>query len=95
MAALTRAGDRLEREFGRITLPVLILHGTSDKVTRPDGSQTFFDNAGSTDKQLILYDGYAHDLLNDVGRERVMEDIIGWIEARIHPVQEMIAPCTV
>ena len=95
VAALTRAGDRLEREFGRITLPVLILHGTSDKVTRPDGSQTFFDNAGSTDKQLILYDGYAHDLLNDVGQERVMEDIIGWIEARLHPVQEMIAPVAV
>jgi alpha-beta hydrolase superfamily lysophospholipase len=92
VAALTRAGERLEREFGRITLPVLILHGTSDKVTRPDGSETFFDNAGSADKQLILYDDYVHDLLNDRGRERVMEDIVGWVRARLQPAQDIPAP---
>lgn len=95
VAALARAGDRFEREFSRITLPVLILHGTADKATRPDGSQEFFDNAGSADKQLILYDDYYHDLLNDVGRERVMEDIVGWIEARLQPVQEVLPPIRV
>ena len=85
VASLARAGERFEREFNRITLPVLILHGTADKATRPDGSQEFFDKAGSADKQLILYDDYYHDLLNDLGRERVMADVIGWIEARLGP----------
>lgn len=83
VAALVRAGDRMEREFGRITVPLLILHGTADKATRPDGSQEFFDHAGSADKQLILYEDYYHDLLNDLGRERVMADILGWIDARL------------
>jgi acylglycerol lipase len=62
---------------------VLIMHGTADKATRPDGSQEFFDHAGSADKQLILYQDYYHDLLNDLGRERVMGDIVEWIEARL------------
>ena len=35
VAALVRADERLEREFPLITLPVFILHGTADKVTRP------------------------------------------------------------
>ena len=83
VAAFARAGERFEREFGRITLPLLILHGTADKATRPDGSQEFFDQAGSTDKTLKLYDGYYHDLLNDLGREAVMADILGWIDARL------------
>ena len=83
VAALVRAGDRMEKEFGTITLPVLIMHGTADKATRPDGSQEFFDHAGSADKQLILYQDYYHDLLNDLGREQVMADVIGWIEARL------------
>ena len=83
VAALARADERLEREFGRITLPVLILHGTADKATRPEGSQQFFDAAGSADKELKLYDGYAHDLLNDLGREQVMDDIADWIGARL------------
>jgi hypothetical protein len=38
---------------------------------------------GSTDKTLKLYDHY-HDLLNDIGKEEVMADIKGWIDARIH-----------
>jgi alpha-beta hydrolase superfamily lysophospholipase len=83
VAAFARAGERFEREFGRITLPVLILHGTEDHATRPDGSQQFFDEAGSADKTLKLYDGYYHDLLNDLGRERVLQDIVEWIDARL------------
>ena len=78
-----RADERLEREFPLITLPVFILHGTADKATRPDGSQLFYDTAGSTDKTLKLYEGHAHDLLNDYGREQVLADIVGWIEARL------------
>jgi alpha-beta hydrolase superfamily lysophospholipase len=88
VAAFARAGERFEREFGRITLPLLILHGTADKATRPDGSQEFFAKAGSTDKTLKLYDGYYHDLLNDLGREAVFGDIAGWIEARLPQTQD-------
>lgn len=81
-AALARADDRLEREFARITLPVLILHGTADRAARADGSQEFFDRAGSADKTLKLYDGHYHDLLNDLDRDRVINDIGNWIERR-------------
>ncbi|HEV7233947.1 MAG TPA: alpha/beta hydrolase [Sphingorhabdus sp.] len=82
-AAFARAGERFERDFPKLTLPVLILHGTGDKATRPDGSQQFFNEAGSADKTLKLYDEHAHDLLNDFGREQVMEDITGWIDAHV------------
>jgi acylglycerol lipase len=83
VAELVRADERLDREFPLITLPVLIMHGTADKVTQPSGSQRFYDTAGSTDKTLKLYEGHAHDLLNDFDREKVMTDITDWIEARL------------
>ena len=83
VAELVRADERLDREFPLITLPVLILHGTADKVTRPGGSQRFYDTAGSRDKTLKLYDGHAHDLLNDVDKGKVMADIVAWINARL------------
>jgi alpha-beta hydrolase superfamily lysophospholipase len=88
VAAFARAGERFEREFGRITLPVLIMHGTADKATRPDGSEQFFREAGSADKTLKLYEGHYHDLLNDFGREQVLNDILGWIEERL-PTQQI------
>lgn len=83
LAAMVRADERLEKEFSRITLPVLIVHGTLDKVTKPSGSQFFFDKTGSKDKTLKLYDGHFHDLLNDVGKETVLADIRTWIEAHL------------
>ncbi len=83
VAAMVRADERLKKEFPLITLPVLILHGTLDKATRPSGSQLFFDTAGSTDKTLKLYEGHFHDLLNDIGKEAVMSDITHWIAARL------------
>ena len=49
----------------------------------PAGSQLFYDTAGSKDKTLKLYEGHFHDLLNDVGKEGVMADIKGWIDARL------------
>lgn len=83
VAALVRASERLRREFPRITLPVLILHGTADKATVPSGSRFFHETAGSKDKTLKLYDGHFHDLLNDVGKDAVLADIKAWIDARI------------
>ena len=83
VAELARADDRLKKEFPLITLPVLIIHGTADQATKPSGSQFFFDTAGSKDKTLKLYDGHYHDLGNDVGKEQVMADVKGWIEARL------------
>jgi alpha-beta hydrolase superfamily lysophospholipase len=83
VAEMVRADDRLKREFGLITLPVLIIHGTEDRVTLPHGSQRFYDNGGSSDKTLKLYEGHFHDLLNDVGKELVLADIVAWIAARI------------
>jgi len=82
LAELARADERLRSEFPSITLPLLILHGTADKAAKASGSQTFYDSAGSKDKTLKLYEGHYHDLLNDVGREDVFGDIVGWIEAR-------------
>jgi alpha-beta hydrolase superfamily lysophospholipase len=64
-------------------LPLLIIHGTKDTVTRPEGSQEFYDRAGSADKTLKLYEDYLHDPLNDVGKEAVMADIRAWIEKRL------------
>jgi len=83
VAAMVRADERLKKDFPLITLPVLILHGTLDKNTKPSGSQHFFDTAGSTDKTLKLYEGGFHDLLNDTDKEVVMQDIKGWINARL------------
>ena len=83
VAALVRADERLREEFPKITLPVLIMHGTADKATVCHGSEFFFETVGSMDKTLNLYEGHYHDLLNDYGKEGVIADITGWIDTRL------------
>jgi acylglycerol lipase len=83
VAEMVRADERLKKEFSLITIPVLILHGTHDKATKPSGSQRFYDTAGSIDKTLKLYEGHYHDLLNDIDKETVMADIQQWIDTHI------------
>ena len=77
------APDFALADFSRITLPVLILHGTSDRATKPSGSRRFYEKAGSNDKMLKLYEGHYHDLLADVGKQQVMVDIQNWIDAHL------------
>jgi len=83
MAEMIRADELLKKSFGQFTLPLLILHGTGDKVTKASGSKEFYDKAGSSDKTLKLYEGHYHDLLADLGKEQVMADIQTWIDAHI------------
>jgi alpha-beta hydrolase superfamily lysophospholipase len=84
VAALLKATDRMRREFPSLTLPLLIMHGTDDNATMPAGSRLFHERAGSRDKTLKLYEGHVHDLLNDLGKEQVMADVIAWIEHRLN-----------
>jgi acylglycerol lipase len=90
-AEMVRADERLKNEFPRITLPLLILHGTADKVTKFSGSQFFYERAGSPDKTIRLYEGHFHDLLNDVDKELVIGDIKGWISARLPATKSVAA----
>ena len=83
IAELSRADNRMKQEFETVKLPVLILHGTNDNVTAPHGSKMFYEKAGSTDKTLKLYKGHYHDLLNDIGKEDVLGDIVTWIAAHV------------
>jgi len=84
-AEMLKAAERLKTNMPAFTAPVLILHGTADKATRPAGSRYFYDHAGAMDKTLRLYEGHFHDLLNDVDKEKVMADVQAWLDARIPP----------
>jgi alpha-beta hydrolase superfamily lysophospholipase len=83
LAEVLKAAARIGEKLPNITVPVFIIHGTEDKATRWQGSQYFYDNVGSADKTLKLYEGGYHDLLNDTDKEAVMADILAWVNERM------------
>ena len=92
-AELIKGAERLRTNMPKYRVPILIIHGTDDKATRYQGSQYFYDHAGSKDKTLKLYKGHYHDLLNDVGKADVMADIQSWLDDRI-PTKVVAAAAT-
>lgn len=84
-AAMTRSGNRFRTSLAHLTLPLLVLHGSADAVTLPAGSEYLHEHAGSHDKTLQIFEGYYHDLINDLGHAHVVERIRQWIENRLNP----------
>jgi alpha-beta hydrolase superfamily lysophospholipase len=81
-AQLLLAMARIERGRAGLRMPLLVYHGTADKLTEPEGSRAFGQHAGSPDKTLTLHEGSYHETMNDLDRDRVIGALIDWIEKR-------------
>jgi len=80
---LIKAMDTVKRQIAEIHLPILVMHGTADRLSDPKGSEKLYQEASSTDKTLKVYEGYYHEILNEPGREQVLADLEVWLKAHI------------
>ncbi|MGI9047772.1 MAG: lysophospholipase [Rubrobacteraceae bacterium] len=75
---------RIVRERAKeIPLPVLVMHGTTDELASPAGSEWLHERVASTDKTLRLYEGLYHEILNEPEKEQVLTDLLRWLDARV------------
>jgi acylglycerol lipase len=81
-AEILRAAKQIQAHMQDLELPVLILHGTGDFVTDCEGSRRLHLGIGSRDKTLYLYEGLYHEVLSEPEREKVLGDLLAWLDAR-------------
>ncbi len=67
----------------RFTLPCLLLHGGADGIVSPDSTRRFHDACSSTDKTMKIYDGFYHEVYNEIGKEQVFADVEQWLTRRL------------
>lgn len=80
-AEVIRSIESIEARASSLDVPVLCLHGSADEVTPPEGSQALVDHAATKDKRLERYEGFFHDLLHEPGNQKVVDDMLGWLDA--------------
>lgn len=80
-AELVQAGVRCQAQAENLTLPLLILHGSADGLVEPQGSEQVYARAASRDKTLKRYQGFFHEVLNELGKAQVLADIVDWLDA--------------
>lgn len=83
VAELFAGMNRIQAEAGKITLPLLLMHGGDDAMTAPSGSQFLYDNVGSQEKQLKIYPGLYHEIFNEPEQAEVFGDLLTWCDARL------------
>lgn len=79
-AEMLGAMERIGAEANRITLPLLILQGGADRIVDPSGAQMLYEKVASSDKKLIVYEGFYHEVFNEPEHDRVLSDVEQWLE---------------
>ena len=64
----------------KIKLPILIMHGGNDPITRPEGSHYLYKHIASKDKQIEVYDNLLHEIFNEPKAETIYSDIVIWLD---------------
>jgi alpha-beta hydrolase superfamily lysophospholipase len=72
--------QEVKNRTDRLKLPLLVMHGGADKINAVSGSEEFHSAAGSKEKRLIIYEGFYHEIFNEIEREKVFSDLIGWMD---------------
>jgi alpha-beta hydrolase superfamily lysophospholipase len=84
-AELLKAIRRVTGEATKITLPILIVQGSADKLVDPKGAQVLYDAVGSVDKTIKIYNGLYHEVFNEPEHDQVLGDVKAWLEAHLGP----------
>ena len=63
--------------------PVLMMHGEKDGLVSVQDTMDFFATAASKDRQMKIYGGLFHEILNEYCRDEVIADVITWMDYRI------------
>ena len=74
---------RARADAPRVRLPMLLLHGSEDRLAAAHGSQFLDAHVGSSDKALKLYPGLYHEIFNEPEQRDVLRDVTDWIDAHL------------
>lgn len=78
-AEMLKAMQRVTAEVATITLPFILVQGSEDRLVDPGGAKMLYEQAGSKDKTLKVYQGAYHEVHNEPERETMFKDVEVWL----------------
>lgn len=87
-----RAQVEVLRRAGEFAMPLLVLAGGDDHIADVVAARAFVDAAGSSDKAIHVYEGFRHELFNEVRRSEPIGEAVAWLSARCSPAAGKPAP---
>jgi alpha-beta hydrolase superfamily lysophospholipase len=63
-------------------MPLYVVYGAEDPLSRPACGQAFFDAAGSPDKTFEARKGLRHEVVNEIEWKPVVDTMAEWMSVR-------------
>lgn len=81
--ALILVGETMPQRAPALTAPLLVVHGSDDRLVSVEGSRRLVGSVGSSDVELKVYPGLYHEVFNEPEQDQVLDDVVSWITARL------------
>ncbi len=79
--SMFEAADKLDQYEGAFPVPALLMHGTADNYTAPEGTEAFAERV-SGQVSLKLWPGMYHEIHHEPNRHLVLEEIMKWLKGQ-------------
>jgi len=79
----TRAMEEVNEWAPRITLPLIVMHGTKDRLASVDATKQLFERIGASDKELVIYPGFYHELFNEPEKQQIYDRVTEWLDKKV------------
>jgi len=80
---LIKIMKKMESKFPNFKHPLLVMYGGEDKLIEPEGSELFYNKAGSEDKEILKFKKSFHEITRDYDKDKVMSKMISWMKDRL------------
>jgi acylglycerol lipase len=82
---IDKAMPAVHEKAHEITIPVLIMQSGDDQLVGPQGAQEFYDRLTTEDKTVKFWDGFYHEMFNEIPEDRAkaVQFTIDWIEKHL------------
>jgi alpha-beta hydrolase superfamily lysophospholipase len=77
---ILKATNLVKRRLDKLTVPLLVLHGTDDAIAAPSSSTLIERGAASKDLTAIRYDALYHEIFNEPEKDKVLGDVVDWLQ---------------
>ena len=85
LVELLGAMHRFLADVPALRMPVLVLHGTADRLVPLAFAEPVYARLGSADRTVIRYEGLYHEVFNEPERARVLADLDAWLDRQLSP----------
>jgi len=68
---------------GEMKMPALVMQSGEDRLVDPEGAREFFQKLGSPDKTLKYWEGFYHEMFNEVEKAKVYQFLLDWLEKHL------------